>query len=178
MDSKLSKTIGIRINTLLAEQGHKQKELAAHLGIQDNTISYFVSGRRTPNTEQIVKIADFFNVSADYLLGRTTAKTTDKDLRTAVEYTMLSEKSCEYLHNFFGGNCVMFLSYFNYLTENEIFTEIAMYLERYAFNSMMKDFTGLGEKQNRENREKSDLILFYVQEFIKDSFKKYIKDGE
>ena len=77
MNSDLSKAIGKRINTLLAEKERKQKELAAYLGVQDNTISYFVSGRRTPNTEQLVKIADFFNVSADYLLGRTNAETTD-----------------------------------------------------------------------------------------------------
>ena len=178
MDNELSKTIGKRINTLLAEQEKKQKELAAHLCVPDNTISYFVSGRRTPNTAQISKIADFFDVSADYLLGRTTAKTTDKDLRAAVEYTMLSEKSVEYLHNTFSGDFVILRPYYNYLTENEIFTEISMYLERYAFNDMMKDCKELGERQNRENREKQDLILFHVQEFIKDSFKKYLKDGE
>lgn len=93
MNSELSKTIGKRINTLLAEQTKMQKELAAHLGVPDNTVSYFVSGRRTPNTEQIAKIADFFNVSADYLLGRTNAETTDKDLRFVCEYTGLSENA-------------------------------------------------------------------------------------
>lgn len=99
MNSELSKTIGKRINTLLAEQTKMQKELAAHLGVPDNTVSYFVSGRRTPNTEQIAKIADFFDVSADYLLGRTNAKTTDKDLRFICEYTGLSENTIMTLHN-------------------------------------------------------------------------------
>ena len=99
MNSELSKTIGKRINTLLAEQERKQKELAAHLGVPDNTVSYFVSGRRTPNTEQIAKIADFFNVSADYLLGRTNAETTDKDLRFVCEYTGLSENAIMTLRN-------------------------------------------------------------------------------
>lgn len=171
-------TFAENITVLREEKGKKRQEIADDLGISRASLEYYEKGKRKPDIEILAKFADYYGVSADYLLGRTTAKTTDKDLRTAVEYTMLSEKSCEYLHNFFGGDCVMFLSYFNYLTENEIFTEIAMYLERYAFNSMMKDFTGLGEKQNRENREKSDLILFYVQEFIKDSFKKYIKGGE
>ena len=99
MNSELSKTIGKRINTLLAEQTKMQKELAAHLGVPDNTVSYFVSGRRTPNTEQIAKIADFFDVSADYLLGRTNAKTTDKDLRFICEYTGLSENTIMTLRN-------------------------------------------------------------------------------
>ena len=99
MNSKLSKTIGKRINILLAEQTKMQKELAVHLGVPANTVSYFISGRRTPNTEQIAKIADFFDVSADYLLGRTNAETTDKDLRFICEYTGLSENTIMTLHN-------------------------------------------------------------------------------
>ena len=93
MDNKLSKVIGERINTLLGVQHKKQKELANYLGVTDNTISYFCSGKRTPNTAQIGRIADFFNVSADYLLGRSEAKTTDKDLKFVCEYTGLSEES-------------------------------------------------------------------------------------
>ena len=99
MNSKLSKTIGKRINILLAEQTKMQKELAVHLGVPANTVSYFISGRRTPNTEQIAKIADFFDVSADYLLGRTNAETTDKDLRFVCEYTGLSENAIMTLRN-------------------------------------------------------------------------------
>lgn len=98
MNSDLSKIIGKRINTLLAEQDKKQKELAAFLGVPDNTISYFVSGRRTPNTEQLAKIADFFNVSADYLLGRTNAKTTDKDVQFVCDYTGLTTDAADILH--------------------------------------------------------------------------------
>ena len=91
MDNELSKVIGNQINTLLGVQHRKQKELANYLGVTDNTISYFCSGKRTPNTAQIGLIADFFNVSSDYLLGRTDAWTTDKDLKFVCEYTGLSE---------------------------------------------------------------------------------------
>lgn len=70
MDNELSVIIGNRINTLLAERGKKQKELSEYLGgIPENTISYFCSGKRIPNTSQIKKIAEFFDVSSDYLLG-------------------------------------------------------------------------------------------------------------
>lgn len=67
MDNR--KVIGQRINSALVAANKKQKELAAALGVTDNTISYFVSGKRTPNTEQLIKIAEFLNVSADYLLN-------------------------------------------------------------------------------------------------------------
>ena len=53
MDVITKKKIGQAINTLLAEQNKRQKDLAKELGVTDNTISYFVSGSRTPNLEQI-----------------------------------------------------------------------------------------------------------------------------
>lgn len=93
------KIIGQTINTLLAEQNKRQKDLAKELGVTDNTISYFVSGSRTPNLEQITTIADFFHVSTDYLLGRTNAKTQNADLRAICDYTGLSEAAVSELHN-------------------------------------------------------------------------------
>lgn len=36
-----------------------------------NTISRYETGEREPGIEELIKIADFFNISVDYLLGRT-----------------------------------------------------------------------------------------------------------
>ena len=89
--------IGKRINEALAIRGIKQKELAKEIGVQDNTVSYWCSGSRTPNTHQIIQIAKALNVSTDFLLGLTDSKTTDKDLRFVCEYTGLSEEAIEHL---------------------------------------------------------------------------------
>lgn len=75
------KIIGRRINELLAINDVKQKELAAHLSVSDNIVSYFVKGARVPNTEQIIKIAKFFNVPTDYLLGLTDIGNVDISLK-------------------------------------------------------------------------------------------------
>lgn len=104
MDNNISKTIGNRINTLLAEQGVKQKELAQHLQVPDNTISYFVKGTRTPNTSQITKIAQFFGVSSDYLLGLSNAESTDKDIQFISKFTGLSDTSIRILNCFNGSH--------------------------------------------------------------------------
>ncbi len=85
--------IGKRINETLAIKDVKQKDLAKVIGVTDNTISYFVSGKRTPNTEQIIEIAKFLNVSADYLLGLSTNMTTDAELQAVCEFTRLSEEN-------------------------------------------------------------------------------------
>lgn len=92
-NSNFKKIIGLRINTLLADQKVSQKALAEELGVLPNVISYFCKGTRTPNTEQIIKIAKFFNVSTDYLLGLTDVKSTNTSIKDICEYTGLNEKS-------------------------------------------------------------------------------------
>lgn len=103
MENITKSVIGQRINSALNISGKKQKELAAVLGVPDNTISYFVSGKRTPNTEQIIKIAQYLKVSADFLLGLTNASAIvsedNKIIRDVCDFTGLEESTVDYLHN-------------------------------------------------------------------------------
>ena len=49
----------------------KQREVAEHLQITTHSYQQYESGDRRPNFETLVALADFLEVSADYLLGRT-----------------------------------------------------------------------------------------------------------
>ncbi len=51
--------------------GLTQVEMAGRLGISRSTIGMYETGAREPDFETFEKIADFFNVDTDYLLGRT-----------------------------------------------------------------------------------------------------------
>lgn len=93
----IKKVIGQRINAALAMRDIKQKILAKEIGVQDNAISYFVKGARTPNTEQIIKIAKYLNVSADYLLGLADVQTLDIDTKAICERTGLPEAAHDVL---------------------------------------------------------------------------------
>ena len=99
-DNPVWKKIGTRINSLIGEQDKTQKDLADYLKISPNVVSYWCKGERTPNTEQIIKISKFFNVSTDYLLRKTNIQTADTDLKAICEYTGLSEEAAEKLHEF------------------------------------------------------------------------------
>lgn len=98
MDNKLSKTVGQRINVMLALRNKKQKDLAAVLNVTDNTVSYYCGGSRLPNTSQIKTIADFLECSADFLLGLTETPTVDTNVRAICDYTGLSESAVKTLH--------------------------------------------------------------------------------
>ena len=72
IDKELSETIGKNIKMCLGFDHVTQKELAQFLEYKNHKIiSYFVSATRTPNLEQLIKIARFLNVSIDFLCGLT-----------------------------------------------------------------------------------------------------------
>lgn len=89
--------VGKRISATLTRREKTQKELAKHLGVKPNVISYFCNGDRTPNTEQLIKISQFLMVSTDYLLGITDIMTPDQNFKTVCNLTGLSEKSVDSL---------------------------------------------------------------------------------
>ena len=61
-----------RLKTLRLEAKLTQNEIAKKLQISKMTYSYWENGKRNPKNVQ--QIADFFNVSTDYLLGNTDIK--------------------------------------------------------------------------------------------------------
>ena len=61
-----------RIITLLRkERGYSQKKVAADLGVSQALLSHYEKGIRECGLDFVVKTADYYNVSCDYLLGRT-----------------------------------------------------------------------------------------------------------
>ena len=61
-------TLVDKIRTLARQQDMSLPQLEIELGLGNGTISRWKSA--SPNTEKLQKIADYFNVSMDYLLGR------------------------------------------------------------------------------------------------------------
>lgn len=65
----MSKVLGVRIKELRECTGLTQLELAKHLNVSNSALSQYESGQRIPSDDIKIKIAEFFNVSVDYLLG-------------------------------------------------------------------------------------------------------------
>lgn len=62
---------GDRIKKLREAQGLSQLELADRIGINNSVLSRIESGKRPVEDSEINQFADFFDVSGDYILGRT-----------------------------------------------------------------------------------------------------------
>lgn len=70
-----------------------QAQLAEITGKTRQTISQYVNGVSEPGYDTLVKIADHFKVSLDYLLGRSKARTLDNSIQAACNITGLTEGS-------------------------------------------------------------------------------------
>ena len=62
------------LKNLRREKGLTQKELAEKVGLRQSHISSWARGEKTPLISGLIKLADFFNCSVDYLIGRTNNK--------------------------------------------------------------------------------------------------------
>ena len=61
----------VRLKELRKKKGISQLRLATELNTSQNTISRYETGEREPGIAELIKIANYFNVSVDYLIGRT-----------------------------------------------------------------------------------------------------------
>lgn len=93
-----------------------QTRLSIEVGVSQEVISHYEIGQSKPNVENLIKLADHFKCTTDYLLGRTNNPTPieyldKKDLELAdiiTKYTALSNESKKLL-----------LSYIDYLLNND-----------------------------------------------------------
>ena len=60
-----------RLRQLRKAKGYTQIRVQMETGIEQALLSKYENGERIPPTETLLKLAEFYNVSTDYLLGRT-----------------------------------------------------------------------------------------------------------
>ena len=60
-----------RLRALREDRDLKQSDVAAATGIDQRTLSNYETGKTNPDSFALVKLADFFGVSIDYILCRT-----------------------------------------------------------------------------------------------------------
>lgn len=97
-----------RLKELRKNMGYTQKEIAEQIGTSQPSYQNWEKGSRKPSRETIQKLADFFNVSTDYLLGQTDIpnSTLEADIDTAIDNsvaydgTPITDNDREIIKNF------------------------------------------------------------------------------
>lgn len=91
-----------------------QQQVADHIGISQNTYSYWENGKYNVDSESLKKLSELFNVSIDYLLGVSEEKTEqhtvtltpkdEKDIEKTLEQMVADLNSGQDGPTFYGGN--------------------------------------------------------------------------
>lgn len=87
-----------KLKTLREEAGLNQSQLADKLGVSRGSISFYENGDRIPDIEFLRKVSEYFNVSADWLLGVSEEPCINGNLAHACRYTGLSQIAISQLH--------------------------------------------------------------------------------
>ena len=112
------------LSSLRRERNLSQRKVSEDLGISQALLSHYENGVREPRFDFVVRVCDYYGVSADYFFGRTEEKTYDdkvfiecpdpalrEALGRASEFVALAEDAggdlpsaaAEYIGEFFGG---------------------------------------------------------------------------
>lgn len=62
-------TLGQRLKLLVKEKGLEQQEVAGLLGLKTSTFNGYTGDKREPSIKYLIKFAEYFGVSIDYLAG-------------------------------------------------------------------------------------------------------------
>ena len=102
--------IGERIKELRKSKKMSQSELGKFIGVSQTTVTAWENGRAEPSSSYVAKLATFFNVSTDYLLGRDhkeddlkTADLADDDTIFPFEGKPIPEQDLEYMKRLLRG---------------------------------------------------------------------------
>ena len=90
----MSVKIGERLKELRKSKGWTQVQVAAKMGLTDSVISFYERQERAPSPEVLIKFAELYDVSTDYLLG--VEKVNDQHL----DVTGLSKREITILKEF------------------------------------------------------------------------------
>jgi len=86
-----------RLRKLMDEHKRTQKEVADVLGITRQAISQYLDGAVQPNVEKLYKLSDYFQVSCDWLVGKSDTKSSDIDDVAINKKLGLTQEAIEHL---------------------------------------------------------------------------------
>lgn len=93
-----------RLRQLLEEHDLSHQVFGDYLGVARQSVGNYCDGSVSPSTDTLMKVADYFSVSVDYLLGRTEVRAPEPDVQMASSLTGLTEEAITVLQEYCGNN--------------------------------------------------------------------------
>lgn len=109
------RSFGEILTSLREQRGIYQKELAAILKVSVGTVSNYENNIHFPDQEALLQLADYFGVTVDYLLGRTSYRYSLDTLNEEYAPGMTVAELVDIIQHFSRQNTVSFLDYIELL---------------------------------------------------------------
>ena len=122
------RSFGEILTSLREERGIYQKELAAILKVSVGTVSNYENNIHFPDQEALLQLADYFGVTVDYLLGRTSYRYSLDTLNEEYAPGMTVAELVDIIQHFSRQNTVSFLDYIELLQLRQKFRGLLLYL--------------------------------------------------
>ena len=125
----LSSPFAERLKLLFFNSGETQEQAANRFNVTRQGFGNWLNGRTQPDYDALCKLAEYYHVSTDYLLGRTDAKTPDTSISGCTQLTGLSETSIRKLMELNEENrATWYGDVCNSIISNDNFTALVFYL--------------------------------------------------
>ena len=164
-----------RLRQLIEEKPTTITAVARELGISRQAVSQYTMGIGQPNADKLLQIAEYFDVSCDWLVGRQGgAKSFDIDLAGVCKFLNMSEESVAFLQEF-GEFSKDYPGTLDALFASEEFREVMKSMLRYRL-----EVQKIAEGEKMERREKNKLLnAVFIEHFLAtNSLGNVIRDWE
>lgn len=95
--TKTTKAFSDQLSDLITDSKKDLRTIASECGVKASSISNYQNDGAECGINNLAKLAEYFGVSTDWLLGRAKEKTVNPDIQAAVRYTGLSEETIKSL---------------------------------------------------------------------------------
>ena len=140
--TETTKIFSERLDDLVKQKiktGLKQKEIAAQLHVSSGGLSEWCSDNATPPIDVLPKLSEYFNVSADWLLGLSDATSRNEDIQGIHNKTGLSQSMISKLIIDKTVEDNEYVNVLNHIVENDLFSDFAALASTYL--QIQKDST-------------------------------------
>ena len=142
----------LRLRSLMEISGSSQKAAAEYVGVTRQALNKWVNGDTIPDIYSASKLADMFDVSLDYLIGKSGASSINSDIKAVCDITGLEEDNIN------------------------LISKICRHKDIYS-NEPSKDVYELGDLSEQMNTfvsQINEFFIYRVKRYVVSRFKQYL----
>lgn len=164
--------ISQRLKQLRSENNLTQAQLASILGIAKTTLAAYEQGKSEPNIELLIKMANYFDISVDYLIGKTNCM--HEEYQPVSDILGIDEKTIEILQKLSAtASDHSHLDYLEAIIQHPQFSNLMLQIKSYLAQDEQgwNDVAILGSNGTKTNNISAEVMKAFSMQIVQTTFK-------